>query len=148
MKFNFFIASVLVCQSLGFRMLRRANDRKERGLSGMERLNKIRMQREGKIPCMHATVALQPQCTIACNRKQEYHQNFKLILNGTYHMKVQHLPRTCKNRLQLEINGHCKINEPEKIKIHFDDRSTDLIIYQGSFTSTQPGLYLSIVCAQ
>ena len=30
---------------------------KERGLSGMERLNKIRMQREGKIRCMYASVA-------------------------------------------------------------------------------------------
>ena len=48
MKFNLFIASVLVSQSLGFRMLRRANDWKERGLSGMERLNQIRLQREGK----------------------------------------------------------------------------------------------------
>ena len=48
MKFNFFIASVLVSQSLGFRMLRRANDWKERGLSGIERLNQIRLQREGE----------------------------------------------------------------------------------------------------
>ena len=48
MKINLFIASVLVSQTLGFRMLRRANDWKDRGLTGMDRLNQIRLQREGK----------------------------------------------------------------------------------------------------
>ena len=56
MKFNLFIASVLVSQTLGFRMLRRANDWKERGLSGMERLNQIRLQREGEKQILHVTL--------------------------------------------------------------------------------------------
>ena len=123
MKFNFFIASVLVCQSLGFRMLRRANW-KERGLSGMERLNKIRMQREGKIVCMHAILMFHGMWS-EIGVSIEIHTDFKLHISYesvTFAKDMQH-------RLQLEINGHCKINEPEKIKIHFDDRSTDLIIY-------------------
>ena len=53
MKINLFIASVLVSQTLGFRMLRRANDWKDRGLTGMERLNQIRLQREGKALIVH-----------------------------------------------------------------------------------------------
>ena len=53
MKINLFIASVLVSQTFGFRMLRRANEWKERGLTGMERLNQIRLQREGKALIVH-----------------------------------------------------------------------------------------------
>ena len=53
MKINLFIVSVLVSQTLGFRMLRRANDWKDRGLTGMERLNQIRLQREGKALIVH-----------------------------------------------------------------------------------------------
>ena len=62
MKFNLFIASVLVSQTLGFRMLRRANDWKDRGLSGMERLNQIRLQREGETLIIFGYIDVGDEC--------------------------------------------------------------------------------------
>ena len=62
MKFNLFIASVLVSQTLGFRMLRRANDWKERGLSGIERLNQIRLQREGEALIIFGSIDVGDEC--------------------------------------------------------------------------------------
>ena len=62
MKFNLFIASVLVSQTLGFRMLRRANDWKERGLSGIERLHQIRLQREGEALIIFGYIHVGDEC--------------------------------------------------------------------------------------